>query len=151
MSAFHRRGPEIDLQLSAAEAELLGLALPVLATVPPAEAGSPLGSPAGYPRFCAHPDDEAAEESFRELTADCLRADREADRRRFAASLERGTLGAEDAAAWMRVLAEARLALARRLGLAETGWGRAAPGPGLALLHLYGCLQEELSATLLLP
>ncbi|MBN2113970.1 MAG: DUF2017 family protein [Acidimicrobiia bacterium] len=145
MSAFRRRGPEIDLQLSEAEAELLGLALPVLAAAPPAAAGSP----PGYPHFCAHPEDEVAEAGFRELTAGCLRADREADRRRFAASLERGTLGTEDAAAWMRVLAEARLALAARLGVAETGWERASPGPGLALLHLYGCLQEELGATLL--
>jgi hypothetical protein len=148
MPGFHRRGPEIDLDLSAAETGLLTLALPVL-EVAPAPALFPGPAPARYPHFRAHPGDDAAEGRFRELTEGSLAADRDADRRRFAASLERGTLGAEDAAAWLRVLGEARLALAARLGLAEEGAERAPLSPGLALLHLFGCVQDELATTLL--
>jgi hypothetical protein len=147
MPGFRRRGPEIDLALPAAELELLALALPLLEAPP---SGSPAGpEPARYPHFRAHPGNPAAEEHFRALTAASLAADRDDDRRRFAASLERGTLSAEDAAAWLRVLAEARLALADRLGVAERGWDEAPPSPGLALLHLFGCVQDELSTTLL--
>ena len=49
------------------------------------------------------------------------------------------------------MLGEARLALAARLGVAETGWEHAPPSPGLALLHLFGCVQDELATTLLGP
>ena len=147
MPGFRRRGPEIDFALPEAEAELLALALPLLEAAPlPAPAGA---EPARYPHFRAHPGDAAAEERFRDLTAASLAADRQADRRRFAASLERGTLSEEDAAAWLRVLAEARLALANRLGVAEAGWDEAPSSPGLSLLHLFGCVQGELSTTLL--
>ena len=148
MPGFLRRGPEIDLALAAAEADLLALALPALALAPlPPSGGGP--APAHYPHFRAHPEDDAAEAGFRELTGGSLASDRAADRRRFAASLERGTLSPEDAAAWLRVLGEARLALAARLGVAADGWDTAPPSPGLALLHLFGCVQDEL-ATLLL-
>jgi hypothetical protein len=146
MPGFRRRGPEIDLDLSAAEAELLALALPLLEAAPPGDPGDP---PLRYPHFRAHPGDDEAEARFRDLTAGSLQADRGADRRRYAASLDRGTLGAEDAAAWLRVLAEARLSLAARLGVAEEGWEEAPPSPGLALLHLFGSLQDELATTLL--
>jgi hypothetical protein len=150
MPGFHRRGPEIDLDLSAAEADLLTLALPVLEAAP--RPGPRAGrAPAHYPHFRAHLEDDAAQARFRELTAGSLAADRQADRHRFAVSLERGTLGADDAAAWLRVLGEARLALAARLGLAETGAEDAPPSPGLALLHLFGCLQDELATMLLDP
>jgi len=148
MPGFRRRGPEIDLDLSAAETELLALAVPLLegAAAGIEEPGHP---PARYPHFRAHPGDDEAEACFRDLTAGSLESDREADRRRFTVSLHRGTLGTEDAAAWLRVLGEARLALAGRLGVAETGWERARPSPGLALLHLFGSVQDEM-ATLLL-
>jgi len=146
MPGFRRRGPEIDLELAEAEAELLALALAVLHAVP---AGGVPGGPARYPHFRAHPGDHEAQARFRELTAGLLESDREADRGRYAASLERGTLSAADAAAWLRVLGEARLALAARLGVAEEGWEQAVPSPGLALLHLFGCVQDELAALLL--
>jgi len=147
MPGLRRRGPEIDLDLSAAETELLALAVPLLEGA--AAAVPAPGAPARYPDFRAHPGDDEAEAHFRELTAGSLEADRAADRRRFSASLERGTLGAEDAAAWLRVLGEARLALAGRLGVAEAGWEQARPSPGLALLHLFGSVQDEMAALLL--
>jgi hypothetical protein len=146
MPGFRRRGPELDLDLTPAEADLLGIALPLLET---ATAVAPADPPARYPWFRAHPGDETAEARFRDLTAGSLEADREADRARFAASLERGTLGPEDAAAWLRVLAEARLVLAGRLRVTEAGWEGTAPGPGLALMQLFGCVQDELATTLL--
>ena len=145
---FRRRGPEIDLDLSPAETELLSLAVPLLEGAAAGDPG-PGRPPARYPHFRAHPGDDEAEARFRDLTAGSLEADREADRRRFATSLERGTLGPEDAAAWLRVLGEARLALAGRLGVAETGWEQARPSPGLALLHLFGSVQDEMAALLL--
>jgi len=147
-SGFRRRGPEIDLDLSPAEADLLELAVAVLEAAP---AGSPAAAepPARYPHFRAHPRDEESEARFRELTAGSLAAEREADRRRYSASLELGTLGPEDAAAWLRVLAEARLALAVRLGLFDSGVEQAAPSPGLALLYLFGSVQDELAGVLL--
>ncbi|MFH1331555.1 MAG: DUF2017 family protein [Actinomycetota bacterium] len=146
MPGFRCRGPEIDLDLSVAEVELLALALPLLEAAPPGDPGDP---PPRYPCFRAHPGDDEAEARFRDLTAGSLQADRGADRRRYAASLERGTLGAEDAAAWLRVLAEARLSLAERLGVATVGCEDASPSPGLALLALFGSVADELAATLL--
>jgi hypothetical protein len=146
---FRRRGPEIDLDLPDTEREILGLALAVL-QAPPSEVPAGPAPSAGYPHFCAHLEDDAAEARFQELTAGSLQSDREDDRRRFAASLDRGTLGTADAAAWLRVLAETRLALAARLGVvAEDSWGEAPPSPGLALLHLFGSIQDELAGLLL--
>lgn len=145
---FRRRGPEIDLELSPAETDLLSLAVPLLEGAADADTG-PGSSAARYPHFRAYPGDDEAEARFQDLTAGSLDADRKTDRRRFTASLERGTLGPEDAAAWLRVLGEARLALAGRLGVAERGWEHAAPSPGLALLHLFGSVQDEMAALLL--
>ena len=146
MPGFRRRGPEIDLDLSAAETELLALALPVLEAVGP---GDPAGRAGRLPATSGPIRGTTPPRlGFRELTAGSLAADRDADRRRFAVSLERGTLGAEDAAAWLRVLGEARLALAARLGVAEEGGSRPAqPRPGPA--GLFGCVQDELATTLL--
>ena len=145
---FRRRGPEIDLDLPDTERELLGLALAVLARAA-SEEGSPGAGSTRYPDFRAHPGDDAAEARFRELTAGSLQADRQADRQRFAASLDRGTLNAADAAAWLRVLAEARLALAVRCGMFEDRAPSGASRPGRALADLFGSVQDELAGVLL--
>ena len=140
MPGFRRRGPEIDLDL---ERGRDGVAHPHPAGARSRPGGPPLP---GLPRPSGG---RRGRGWLPPLTAGSLAADRGADRRRFAVSLERGTLGAEDAAAWLRVLGEARRALAARLGVAEEGWEQAPPSPGLALLALFGCVQDELATVLL--
>ena len=148
MTGLRRRGPEIDLGLPEEELELLLIALPLLEGVSPEDPADPA---ARRLRYRAHAGDEEAEARFRELTAGSLEADRAADRLRFAASLQRGTLGPEDAGAWLRVLGEARLVLAARLGVDRAGGERppARGGAAGALLHLFGCVQDELVGLLL--
>jgi hypothetical protein len=148
MSGFRRRGPEIDLDMPEEETALLRLALPLLATAVPEDPGEPGGR---LLRYRAHPGDEAAEARFRELTAGSLAADRMADRQRFAASLQRGTLSIADAGSWLRVLTEVRLVLAGRLGVDRAGGEQPEAGDGRAasLLHLFGSVQDELAGLLL--
>jgi len=147
MTGFRRRGPEIDLDLPEEELGLLLLALPLLEGVRPDDRVDPA---ARRLRYRAHAEDETAEARFRELTGGLLEADRAADRQRFASSLQRGTLGPEDAASWLRVLSEARLALAARLGLdGEDGERPPARGGAAALADLFGCVADELVGLLL--
>jgi len=147
MTGLRRRGPEIDLDLPEEELGLHFLALLLLEGLSPDDPADPA---ARRLRYHAHPEDEEAEARFRELTAGSLEADRAADRQRFATSLQRGTLGPEDAAAWLRVLSEARLALAARLGLdRKRGGGRPGRGGAASLLDLFGCVQDELAGLLL--
>lgn len=148
MSGLRRRGLEIDLDLPKEELGLLLLALPLLEGVMPEDPGDPAGRRL---RYRAHAEDAFAESCFRELTAGSLEADRAADRHRFALSLQRGVLGPEDAGSWLRVLSEARLALAARLGIDREGGERWDPrgGAALSLLHLFGCVQDELVGLLL--
>jgi len=101
-----------------------------------------------------YPDDPQAAAEFRRLMADEIAQGRAADRSAFSLTVEQAphgvTLSAGEAEAWLRVLAEARLVLAARLGIDEDGWEDDLPenDPPVALLHYLGWLQQSLTETL---
>lgn len=138
------------VQVSLAEREL-----DVLRTIPLLLDG--IGEPGEDPgadrlTYLAHPKDPAAEEAYRDLVAGRLEGARSVDRSRFAASLGRPRITIDEADAWLRVIGEARLVLAGRLGITEDGWSEAfdADEPvEMSLLRLLGAYQDELVEALL--
>lgn len=137
----------VEVRLGDGELAVLGVLPGLLAGV-----GGP-GDPAtARLDYVAHPGDPDAEATFRDLVGDDLDEARDADRRRFEATIGVRRLSEEDARVWLRVIGEARLVLAARLGIAEDGWsdrmGRDEP-PQLTLLRALGALQDELATTLL--
>lgn len=96
--------------------------------------------------YQAHPADPEAERRYHELVGDDLAAARAADREAFAAALGAESLENEQAEAFMRVVGEARIVLAARLGIEEDGWEETASieDPEVAMLHYLGYLQESL-------
>lgn len=70
----------------------------------------------------AYPDDPAADAYFREMIEDDLAKARAADRRRFAETVDAGSMSDDDAQMWLRVLGDARLTLAARMGIEQEGW-----------------------------
>lgn len=103
-------------------------------------------------RYVAHPNDAAADDRFRELTGPMLADARAADRDRLLATLGEPSLAIEDAEAWVRVIGDARLVLAARLGVEEDGWSDR-PGVDepteMSVLRLLGYLQDSLVVELL--
>jgi len=115
----------------------------------------------------AYPGDTVASREFSRLTEKELVEARSADRERFADTLrrlrERPVLRPGDAAAWVRVLGEARLVLAARHGTPAGGPAAAdeqpvvddltttPPGanPELMLVDYLGALQDDLVGELL--
>lgn len=95
-------------------------------------------------------DDERASREFDRLAEKERVELRSADRELFNEGLDDavgGTmiLSEEDAGAWARVLGEARIVLAARKGLFETGLPHESVGdPEIALVMFLGRLQEEL-------
>jgi hypothetical protein len=102
-----------------------------------------------------HPDDEEAERRFRSLVTPGLRHARSKDLEAFVAVVagRPDSLSAAEASVWLRVLGEARLAIAARAGVvgeAPDGWDEAEPeSPEIALVHFLGYLQGSLAAALL--
>lgn len=115
----------------------------------------------------AYPGDTVASREFSRLTEKELVEARSADRERFADTLrrlrERPVLRPGDAAAWVRVLGEARLVLAARHGTPAGGPAAAdeqpaaddltvtppAANPELMLVDYLGALQDDLVGELL--
>jgi hypothetical protein len=103
-----------------------------------------------------HHDDPERSEEFRRLAADIIDGTRRADSDALAAGLDRVGAGEllsfEEAAAWMRALAHARVILGARLGIDEDGWeadrAKAAGDTRIGVLHLLGHVQEDLVAVL---
>ncbi len=139
MSApFTRKGTEIRVRLDADSRA-------VLAALPDLLAGS--DDAGGRLSYRVHPDDAAAEERYRELVGDSLDDLRREDRLALSRSFEDAAIDLAEAEAWMRVIGEARLVLAARLGIEHDGWEEEAdPGqsPEMALLGYLGYLQDGL-------
>jgi hypothetical protein len=139
--AFRRTRRGISVRLSPGEVKVLAALLPMLLAVEPDEPG------ATRLDYRAHLDDPDAEAAYRDLTAGMLDDERGRDRSEFAVTLGSDVLTLEEADAWLRVIGEARLVLAARLGIDEDGWEQhtGADEPiEMTVLRLLGALQEDL-------
>jgi hypothetical protein len=139
---FRRSGAGIRVRLSTEERAVLATLPDVIASVD--DAG-------GRFDYRAHPDDPEAEDRYRDLVGDDLSSGREADRRRYAETLAESIIEPDTAEAWMRVVGDARLALAHRLGIESDGWEAhhdPSASPDAALLAYLGYIQDALVRTL---
>ena len=133
---FIRTGTEVRVRLDRGVRE-------VLSTLPELVAGS--GEAGGRLDYRAHPEDAPAEERYRELVGNSLEDLRHTDRRAFVRGVQESTISLGDAEAWMRVIGEARLVLAARLGITQDGWedeADPAQSAEMALLGYLGYLQD---------
>lgn len=138
----------VRMELTPWHAELLGLLETLLdAPAPDALPTSP------------YKDDDAANEEFERLMASETKQARAADRSAVQLSLEQaiidpeGTvLSVEEAEAWLRVLGEARLSLASRVGVKDSSWEQdqgLENDPSIELLDYLSWLQAGLVEVLL--
>ena len=103
--------------------------------------------PTGEVVLFLDPDDPAADAYFREMIEDDLARARAEDRSRFTEILDRGSMGDDDAQMWLRVLGDARLALAVRMGIEQEDWEddlSLAESRDGAMLHYLSYLQDAL-------
>lgn len=139
---FARDGDRVAIHLDADARRMLA-ALP--------EMIGAAGDAGGRLDYRAHPTDADFEERYRELLGDTLEQGREHDRAELVAGVDARYIDLESAAAWMRVIGEARLVLAVRLGISEDGWEETADpedSPEMALLTYLGFLQDRLVSVL---
>jgi len=81
------------------------------------------------------------------MIEDDLAKARAADRSRFAETVDAGSMSDDDAQMWLRVLGDARLTLAARMGIEQEGWEddrSLAESRDGAMLHYLGYLQDAL-------
>lgn len=139
----------VRLRLGAEEAELLAT-LPGLLD----EAGTNPGDPAASRlRPAVYPDDPEENAAFWHAMADEEDRARATDRTTFASTLEAAVEGVvltwEQAEAWLRVLGEARLVVAARIGIGdESDYERLRGDPSAVFLEYLGWLQANLVALL---
>lgn len=146
MKRFKAEGDEVRIRLPEGEREFLAQIVEMLEGV-----GADSDDPAAQRLNPAVHADADAQASYAELTADDLEASRNQDRAMFREVLEQAaaatTVPAGSAEAWLRVLGEARLALAARWGVIndEGDWERAdIPHHRAAVFDYLGILQHEL-------
>lgn len=146
MSGFLPTDGGVSVRLRSWERRLVGFAADLLDGLEPDDAA------ASRLHYVAHPDDPEADERFRDLTAGMLEEARAADRSAVRATLGAPSLTGDEAESWLRVIGEARLVLAGRVGVEEDGWEDATPPSGKAaewaLLHGLGSLQDRLVTAL---
>ncbi len=95
----------------------------------------------------AYPDDPAADAYFREMTEDDLAKARATDRSRFAETVDASSMSDDDAQMRLRVLGDARLTLAARMGIEQEGWEddrSLADSRDGAMLHYLSYVQDAL-------
>jgi hypothetical protein len=103
------------------------------------------GDADGRLAYSPHPDDEDAAAKYRDLVGDDLAQMRRVDRAAFEEVLEGESEQPETIEAFMRVIGEARIVLADRLGIEDDGWESEMDmrsDPELALLGWLGYLQD---------
>lgn len=151
MNVFRRAGSGIEVALEDSEASILARLGPLLSA-----AGVTKSDPArSRLNPTIYPDDDIASREFERLAEKERVEARSADRERFANTLRDATTGPtvlsyDDAAAWARVLGEARVVLAARHGLFESGLPDELPtDPEVVMVLLLGHLQEELVGQML--
>lgn len=165
MSRFTAAGEKVLVALEPEEVAVLSRLPTLLGSV-----GASWDDPAqGRLNPEAYPGDIAASREFSRLTEKEVTEARSADRERFADTLhrlrERPVLHPVEAAAWVRVLGEARLVLAARHGLLGAGPTPSEPpesvdlielteppppaDPELALVDYLGSLQDDLVGEML--
>lgn len=139
---FRREAEGWVLEIEPAEREVLE-SIPTLV-----ETGGDAG---GRLDYSAHPDDPDADARYRELLAGELDALRAEDRGAFERVVAGEVSDDEGIAAFMRVVGEARLVLASRVGIEHDGWEGSADhsDPRVAMLGWLGFLQETAVGLLL--
>ena len=145
--AVDRKG-RIKVKLDINEVAVLGQLVPLLI----AESPSPTEPQGRLPVYPGSPGDD---DEFWRLMGSELSMDKSEDRVRFEETLrgaERGGfLSGDEAESWLRVLGEARLVLAGRVGIDhESDYDRARRdgGPEMATLDYLGYLQASLATAL---
>lgn len=93
----------------------------------------------------AHPDTPTLQDAYQETVAADLATARNHDRDLFAASLHAESLDLETAECWMRVVGDARLAIAAKRDVDEKAMERA-DDAGIRVVHMLGHIQDELVA-----
>jgi len=141
------------------EATLLGPEIALLARLGGllGSAGAKKGDPATARLMPdIYPKDEQASRDFRRLVGKERVEARSADREVFGRGLEAALTGpvfltADEAAAWARMIGEARVVLAARKGLFDTGLPDGeVEDPEVAFVMFLGVVQEELVSEMLL-
>jgi len=95
--------------------------------------------------YVAHPDDPEADRRYQELVSSSLDDLRTADRAVYGTVLSGEAVGVDEVEAFMRVVGEARLVLASRIGIDHDGWEEDLDprrDPEVALLSWLGYLQD---------
>ena len=109
------------------------------------------GDAEGRLDYTPHPDDEEAATRYRDLVGDDLAQMRRADQATLEMVLDGESGPPETIEAFMRVIGEARIVLAGRLGIEDDGWESEMDmqaDPELALLGWLGYLQDAAVETL---
>ena len=140
---FRRRGGNIKIGLTEQERAVLRTLPVALAEVEKA-ADDPA---AARLHPTAYPEDPTAETDYREMVEDDLARARAIDRERFTETMAAATMNDDDAQTWLRVLGDARLVLAARMGIEHENWEddrSLAESRDGALLHYLSYLQDSL-------
>ncbi|HUG74188.1 MAG TPA: DUF2017 family protein [Acidimicrobiia bacterium] len=134
---FTRRGDAVAVRLGDDERQVLRGLTDVIEAA---------GDADGRFAYTAHPNDTDAEDGYRALLGDSLDTARGEDRTMMTATLDSKVLDEEAAMAWMRVIGDARIALAHRLGIEDDSWEETQDptDPETALLMYLGYLQDTL-------